>query len=277
MFVDVYRRKNLAAHMETCKVSGPRKISMTRRYNDQPYRDRETRNRFIVEHLFEYIGNSVLSVGGGGERRLAKYLPEDTYYKEIDKAGHPDIRLDLESDLPVPIGNRSFDTVICTDVLEHLENIHAVFTELVRISRKFIIISLPNPAFHLRYYMLDRHERSLNPAIQPEYGRYLKFYGLPLVPPSDRHKWFYGYVEAEIWIQSQAETHNLELAEYFGIGYRTKRFWGQIIRWAAGFFLGDAVRKNLFCTALWCVLEVKSYSRPNQANHGLPYGHDYPQ
>lgn len=230
---------------------------MTRDFDYHPYVDRESRNRFIVEHLDRYLGASVLSVGGGGERVLARYLPGKTHFREIDKAGNPDFKLDLESELPIPIANQAFDTVVCTDVLEHLENMHRVFEELVRIARKYIIISLPNPVFHLRYYLLNRHERPLDPTIQPEYGRYLKFYGLPLIPPSDRHKWFFGYVDAEIWIQSLAEINDLELSEFFGLGYRSNKLFGRIVRWSVGNFIGDAVRKNLFCTSLWCVLKPK--------------------
>jgi hypothetical protein len=229
---------------------------MTKQCNCHPYYDRESRNRFIVEHFNEYLGTSVLSIGGGGERLLSKFLPAETHFREIDKEGNPDLKLDLEKELPVPIDNQAFDTVVCTDVLEHLDNIHAVFEELVRISRKFIIISMPNPVFHLRYYILNQPERPLNASIQPEYGRYLKFYGLPLIPPPDRHKWFYGYVDAEIWIQSLARINDLELSEFFGIGYRTNKLFGQILRWAVGNLLGDAVRKNLFCTSLWCVLKI---------------------
>ena len=40
-----------------------------------------------------------------------------TKYIQIDIAGNPDIKLNLEKDLPLPFDDSSFDTVIAMDVL----------------------------------------------------------------------------------------------------------------------------------------------------------------
>jgi len=230
---------------------------MTRNFKKYPYNDRDSRNRFVAEHLGCYLGDSVLSVGGGGQRFLSRYLPQTTAFMEIDIAGNPDIRINLEQDLPIPVDDEAFDTVVCTDVLEHLENVHDVFLELVRTSRKYLIISLPNPVSDIRSYIFNRPERSMDPRIEPRRGRYLKFYGLPIEVPMDRHKWFFGYVDAEIWMRYNAEKHSLDIIELFGIGYKTHKPMGQIIRWTVGRFFGEESRKNIFCRALWCVLRKR--------------------
>ena len=236
------------------KIVNEKASGMTRTYKAYPYDDRESRNRFVAEHFKDYLGNSVLSVGGGGERFLGRYLPRTTIFRELDIVGSPDIKCNLEKDLPVPANDSAFDTVVCTDVLEHLENIHDVFLELVRISRKHLIISLPNPVSDIRSYIFNQPERSLDPRIEPERGRYLKFYGLPIEVPMDRHKWFFGYVDAEIWIRHYSKKHFLDIVELFGLGYKTHKTMGQIMRWTIGKLFGEDARKNIFCRALWCVL-----------------------
>ena len=56
----------------------------------QEYNNREERNKFISEVLHLYLGNSVLNIGGGGEKHLKKYLPEYIDYQELDIAGKPE-------------------------------------------------------------------------------------------------------------------------------------------------------------------------------------------
>lgn len=76
------------------------------------------------------------------------------------------VRGDLSS--PLPFRDRTFDTTLCLDVLEHLENDVATFQELVRVTRQRLVIAVPqedtwmprygvifNPyrdPTHLRYY-----------------------------------------------------------------------------------------------------------------------------
>ena len=49
----------------------------------------------------------------------------------IDIVGAPDVRFDLDSGLPLPVGDRSYRCVMCIEVLEHLDHLHAMFGELV--------------------------------------------------------------------------------------------------------------------------------------------------
>lgn len=94
-----------------------------------------------------------------------------------------DVTLNLDAQ-DLPFADRSFDTVVCTDVLGHLERCHHVFDELCRISSRYIIASLPNPA---RVFLEGVFEGSQGQQ---------KYYGLPVDPPADRHRWFFGYEDA---------------------------------------------------------------------------------
>lgn len=44
----------------------------------------------------------------------------------------------------LPFGDREFDLVICTEVLEHLEKPETALDELLRVSKGFVLISVPD-------------------------------------------------------------------------------------------------------------------------------------
>lgn len=58
----------------------------------------------------------------------------------------------------MPYKNRSFDLVVCTEVLEHLNEPRKALTEALRISKKYIIVSVPNEPF----FMLGNFLRGKN-------------------------------------------------------------------------------------------------------------------
>jgi len=215
-----------------------------KKYNNPPYIDRDSRNKFIANEFKDYIGKSVLNVGGGGMHFLKKYLPQDTEYYEMDIAGAPDIKINLEKELPIPKDDNSYKTIICTDVLEHLDNAHEVMKELVRISSRYIIVSLPNP--------LESLVSSLRSTSFKETG---KFYSFPVDKPEDRHKWFFNTYEANNFLVGQAQKYNLNIKENFTIGYYGYSFKGNILRSLTGLFLGDDARVNISVNAIWIVYE----------------------
>ena len=218
-----------------------------KKYRRPPYIDRDGRNRYIAMEFKEYIGRAVLNVGGGGMHVMRKYLPPYVRYHEIDIFGAPDIRIDLEKDLPIPVEDNSYDTVICTDVLEHLDNMHKVVGELVRVSKRYIIISLPNPLESLMAALIASKFQSTG-----------KFYGLPRELPCDRHKWFFSAYEASQFLIHWAVKKNLVVREHFTIGYYGYTLKGKIIRSIVGGLLGSIARANLFVNAIWVVYE-KNY------------------
>jgi SAM-dependent methyltransferase len=120
-----------------------------------PWRRRYVRNRatFILNELGGYLEGRVLDVGSGSNakefrERLGQAFHavdlEASYTLGACDAGlRPDTVVDLEQ-APLPFPSGSFETVICTETLEHLQNIYQTFDELFRVSRRFVIISLPN-------------------------------------------------------------------------------------------------------------------------------------
>ena len=216
------------------------------------YNNRDERNKFVAEKLSQYLGRSILNVGGGGEKFMKKYLKENVEYFELDIVGSPDLKIDLEKQLPIPVNDNSYETVICTDVLEHLDNFHEVFDEIVRISKDYIIISLPNPVASRPYVTTRSPERSEIRAKQ--YGRYYKFNGLPFEKPVDRHKWFFSYTEAEDFMNYQANKKSLSICESFGVGCYSGSLFKDIIKSIILFYSKDFFHNSL-CHVYWVVLK----------------------
>lgn len=154
------------------------------------------RSGFVLECLDRFIVGQIIDVGAGrnatvfSERFGDAYHPLDiggSYHVEtLPGAVLPDTVVDLER-AGLPFADGSFDTVICTDVLEHIDNIYGAYDELFRISRRFVIISLPNnwvgfPVSFLRGRNLTHRAG----------------YGLPPFPKGvgERHKYFFNFEEA---------------------------------------------------------------------------------
>jgi len=210
----------------------------------QIYNSREERNQFISLKLKIYIGKSVLNIGGGGERFLEKFLPANVSYKELDISGIPDIKCDLENDLPLNIADNEFETLICTEVLEHLNNPLEVLLEMSRLSKKYLILSLPNSWVMMKSNLFSKTSDS---------G---KFYGFPLETPLDRHKWFFNACEAEYFYRNYAINNKLEIKELFHVGYFHKNIFKSLVRTLVSILFGERVRKNIFSTSVWCVYKT---------------------
>jgi SAM-dependent methyltransferase len=164
------------------------------------FQSRESRSQFVHMRFAKYLNESVLDVGCF-EAPLRNLLSSGTY-TGVDIAGNPDITLDLEMIERLPFDDCVFKCVLCIDVLEHLDNLHAIFGELVRVSKQYIIVSLPN---------------CWSTARQP-IGRgkgHFSHYGLPLHKPVDRHKWFFSLSEARQFLESKAEELGLRLEDVF--------------------------------------------------------------
>lgn len=62
---------------------------------------------------------------------------------DIDEKLNPDIRGSVRE---IPLGDNSFDAVLCAEVLEHLPfgDFEKSLRELKRVSRKYVVLSLPH-------------------------------------------------------------------------------------------------------------------------------------
>lgn len=168
------------------------------------YSGREDKPTYVVDKYGEEILSGTVLDVGTAKKRFEEHLPPDSKYVGIGIADEADIYVDLE-DGELPFEDGEFDCVLCLDVLEHLDNIHDTFDELIRVSRGYIIIALPNPwaAFlgMLKNGYFDGPERPL------------KQYYLSPEEVEDRHKWFFGAHEAEHFIRKRAELNDADVVQ----------------------------------------------------------------
>jgi len=216
-------------------------------HTDFVYTDRRTKARYVFLKYGELLRGTVLDVGCD-ERHLREHLEGRASYWGIGLGGNPDQKVDLEKG-PLPCFDNSFDCVLCMDVLEHLDNPHEVFDELCRVSRRHVIMSLPNP--YSSFY---------NTLCQGDYrpGVAVKFYGLPPEPPADRHKWFFSYTEAEAFVRHRAAKNGLSAVQIDceGTSGEGRGARGRLRRRARDIlFHKDFNTRNLYSGTLWAVLE----------------------
>lgn len=160
-------------------------------FTDEGYTDRQTKALHIAAKYAEILTGSVLDVGCD-RAPLRELVQDPSRYVGVDVTDEAaDIVVDLDRGA-LPFADRSFDCVVCTDVLEHLERCHAVFDDLCRVSRQWVVVSLPNNLGVLVQSLAEGLE-----------GR-LKQYGLPVDPPADRHRWFFGAEDARQFVRERA-------------------------------------------------------------------------
>lgn len=155
---------------------------------------------FSFKKYQEFFGQTVLDVGAGGSPAFFRPQLGDRY-KSVDVSDNrhkPDYFVDLEKG-QLPFKDGEFETVLCFDNLEHCENCHELFDELLRVSSKYVIISLPNnwpPA--VKNFL---HGRNITHTLG---------YGLPAEKPNPgvRHKWYFNLEEAENFLTGRAQKNN---------------------------------------------------------------------
>lgn len=198
------------------------------------YINRETRSEFVVREFGHFFGKTILDVGSSKKElksALERYKIEIENYTSVDVV-EADIEIDLDKE-SLPFVTDSFETVVCTDVLEHLENIHSVFLKILSIASKNVIVSLPNCWFALKKGLFLGKESG-------------KFYGLPPIQPQDRHRWFFNYTEARYFLIKicHAKARMIEFYPYFN---QTNRLLKRLFKYT----LPDDRYLNLFSPAIW--------------------------
>lgn len=116
-----------------------------------------------IKYLKNYVtGNTILDIGCG-LGKYSRYL-QDNGYKviSIDVDKHfesPNADFCFASGDAIPFKDKTFDTVILFDVLEHIENDEKVLSELQRITKHRIIGSVPNEDDHIlqKYNLTYKH------------------------------------------------------------------------------------------------------------------------
>ncbi len=164
-------------------------------------RGREDKLAVAAQLFSNYLIGDVLDIGCD-----AKHLSRSVqgWYVGVDIAGSPDICVNLENGCP--FRDKSFDTVVAFDVLEHLDRLHFAFDELCRVSRSYLAIGLPNMyewRFRTMFFLGKRFS-----------GKY----GLPCEPPNDRHRWLFNFEEARSFVRQRGAKNGFIVTEEV-IGY----------------------------------------------------------
>lgn len=207
---------------------------------------RASRSEFVAAHFERYLKETVLDVGCF-EAPLRSLL-HSAKYRGIDVAGNPDIQVDLEKTSRLPFDDNSFATVLCIDVLEHIDNLHAIFDELARVARQHVIVSLPN-CWCVARQPLGRGKGCFS------------HYGLPLTRPVDRHKWFFSFSEAKHFIETRAEELDLSVEQLFGAEKRRN----PVLRWVRKVRYPGERYVNRYSRTVWAVLCKNEVGAPAAA------------
>jgi 2-polyprenyl-3-methyl-5-hydroxy-6-metoxy-1,4-benzoquinol methylase len=133
--------------------------------------------KFLINNFFSTLISLIkpLSIesildAGAGEGFTMNKLKENSIGKRIEgiecskeaisfgKKLFPNLTIKKGSIYNLPYEDNSFDLAICTEVLEHLEEPTKALKEMLRISKKHLIISVPNEPF----FMLSNFLRGKN-------------------------------------------------------------------------------------------------------------------
>lgn len=134
--------------------------------NYQKHISRNPLQKFLIENFYKSLVNlakpvkpvTVLDVGCGEgfslvnlrRSKIGKVYEGIDYSRDAIRLGkklYPKLNIKLGNIYDLPYKNSAFDLVICTEVLEHLENPHEALSEIKRIAKKYIILSVPNEPF----------------------------------------------------------------------------------------------------------------------------------
>jgi len=152
----------------------------------------------VVRDILRDAEGSLLDVGARDRRLAAELDPERLRYYSADVSGGHDYRLDLEQKLDLP--DQMFDYVVALDVLEHVEHIHQAFHELARITRRILVVGLPNMATLARrwsFFWLG-HLNTKKYDLYPEHQ-------------GDRHRWLTVYPQINAFIEANGPRAGFDL------------------------------------------------------------------
>lgn len=87
---------------------------------------------------------------------------------KLSKKVNPNLKI-IQGDIySLPYRKNSFDLIICTEVLEHLEDPETALEELKRVSKKYLLISVPNEPY-FTFQRIIRGKNLLHLGAHPEH------------------------------------------------------------------------------------------------------------
>ena len=145
--------------------------------NYQKHISRNPLQRFLIENFYKSLVSlaksvrpvTILDVGCGEgfslvnlrRNKIGKIYEGVDYSHDAIRLGkklYPKLNIKLGNIYELPYKNNAFDLIICTEVLEHLEKPHKALSEIKRVAKKNIILSVPNePFFILANLLRGKH------------------------------------------------------------------------------------------------------------------------
>ena len=133
--------------------------------------------KFLIGNFYKELISSVkklkiesaLDVGCGegftlnklSENKIGKRLEGIDFQKtaiDLGRKFHPNLVLKQGDIYKLPYEDNSFDLVMATEVLEHLEDPKKALSEIQRVSSKYVILSVPNePLFMIANFLRGKN------------------------------------------------------------------------------------------------------------------------
>ena len=172
-----------------------------------------SRTEYVAKKLGKLNRDKVLDIGCR-EMILKEHLQGSFDYLGLDyiskKSNDPSfINHNLEKGMPDSVGD--VDVIVALDVLEHIERIHDVYQEFFSVSKKTIIVALPNMGYYkFRINFLFKGVLS---------GKY-NFTENKIL---DRHRWIPNYESIDKFIYKNTPT-GWNIKNYNYIAERKRNF-----------------------------------------------------
>lgn len=200
-----------------------------------------------IKAVSHYVRGEVLDVGAGGNDRYSNMFKYDKYLKmDVHEGDNVDVVGSAES---IPFTEESFDSVVCTQVFEHLARPHICAKEIYRVLRKggYAVITVPQ--------MNELHEEPY------DFFRYTKFgleqlfsdVGFKMIECNQRGGFF--TTIAQMKIRYCIDRFHLYDREVFGKIFNLfAKIYGVLVMWLDGI---DKSKANTKHTIGWCIVLKK--------------------
>ena len=139
----------------------------------------------------------------------------------------------------LPYVDNAFDTVVCLDTLEHIDNLHAATLDLLRVAKHHVVLSLPNCWRAMAKEVIAARSTSAG-------------YGLPPERPHDRHKWYFNTEDIEDYMYYTAARCGLDVVAVRYHIPRNQAWHGPLHALIA--LLPERYLKNLFTKTVFMCL-----------------------
>lgn len=127
-------------------------------------------NQKMLKIVKELNITTILDVGCGEGFTLQKLkdtgigqklegIEYDTFAIDIGKKLHPKIAIKKGDIYKLPYIDSTWDLIICTEVFEHLQHTQQALKEVVRVTKKYCLLSVP----HEPFFMLVDYARGKTP------------------------------------------------------------------------------------------------------------------